>query len=94
MKDILLVLQTSIKNYLVNSLSYNKHNKIVKNNWYNVDLNNLNEFKCNCVFMQKYNMDFNKVCKHIKIVQDINIDKYNKYCNIADKPFEYDYING
>ena len=95
MTDILFAIKLNLKTYLVNSLYKKKNGLITKNNWYRVYHDTLN-LTCNCVFMQQYNFDTNKVCKHINFINEIEIEQLNTVkeilkCNLADKPLDYDY---
>lgn len=91
MSDILFAIKLNLKTYLVNSLYKKKNGLITKNNWYRVYHDTLN-LTCNCIFMQQYNINGDKICKHIKFINDIEMDQYRQFkCNLSDKPLDYDY---
>lgn len=93
MSDFINVTKIGLKSWIVDSISKNKQNIITKNNNYFVDLTNLNDYTCNCIFMQKYfKPNISKPCKHINAVKQTELRKYNKLkCNLSDKPLDYDY---
>lgn len=81
--DYLHVTKIGLNKYSVHSLSYNKHKIVTKDHTYEVNINPLN-ISCNCIFMQKYNFDTNKVCKHINAVNQIITKQINRVKDIIN----------